>query len=87
MGKRTLLNVTSGDKVPLEVNERRYWTATEVISEVGITRQTLWRWRQDGHVPKGTRYREKTVVFTHDELEAIRSYSNRMAPIESARRS
>lgn len=69
----------------LQVNGRQYWTATEIISELGITRQTFWRWRQEGHVPPGRKYREKLVVFTKEELETIRSYSNRLSPIEVVR--
>ncbi len=47
----------------------------------GVTRQTLWRWRQDGKVPAGRKYRDKQVVFTSAESEQIREYAQRLEPI------
>ena len=49
-----------------------------------MTRQTLWRWRQDGKVPTGRRYRDKQILFTGTELDRIRDYANRMVPLEPA---
>jgi len=56
-------------------------TATDVLEQVPVTRQTLWRWRQEGKIPAGHRYRNRQVVFTPDEVEAIREYANRVEPI------
>lgn len=69
----------------LQVNGRDYFTATEVINEVGVARQTFWRWRQEGRVPAGSRFREKLVIFTPEELQEIKDYSNRMQPIKAVR--
>ena len=67
----------------IELEGILYLSASEVTQQIGITRQTLWRWRQEGHVPLGRRYREKQVLFTSEEVEAIRGYANRMEPLIS----
>ena len=40
--------------MPTKVKGITYYTASEVAQYAGITRQTLWRWRQsgEGHTPK-----------------------------------
>lgn len=58
-----------------------YHSAADVARQVGVTRQTLWRWRQDGKVPVGRRYRDKQILFTAAELEQIRDYANRIEPL------
>ena len=58
-----------------------YFSAADVARAAGVTRQTLWRWRQDGKVPPGRKYRDKQVVFTTDESELIREYAHRLEPI------
>ncbi len=59
-----------------------YFSAAEVTQELGISRQTLWRWRQEGRIPPGHRYRNRRVLFTTHEVEAIRQFANRVEPIE-----
>lgn len=60
-----------------------YFSTAEVLREAGISRQTLWRWRHEGFVPLGTRFRDKYVYFTADELVLIKDYANRLQPIET----
>jgi len=67
--------------MPVEINGISYLTATDVLGQVPVTRQTLWRWRQEGKIPAGHRYRNRQVVFTAGEVEAIREYANRVEPI------
>jgi hypothetical protein len=64
-----------------------YLSATDIQRELGVTRQTLWRWRKERKIPLGRRYRNKQVVFTQQEVEAIREYSNRLEPVEVGRTS
>jgi predicted site-specific integrase-resolvase len=64
-----------------------YLSATDIQRELGVTRQTLWRWRKERKIPLGRRYRNKQVVFTEQEVEAIREYSNRLEPVEVGRAS
>jgi predicted site-specific integrase-resolvase len=67
----------------LEIDGVTYFSATELLSELGVSRQTLWRWRHDGKVPAGHRYRDRTILFTADEVELIRQYANRIEPTDN----
>jgi hypothetical protein len=69
--------------MPLVVEGVSYFTAADVVRDARVTRQTLWRWRQEGKVPAGRRFRDKQVLFTADEAEKIREYANRMEPLAS----
>ena len=71
--------------MPIEINNVEYLFATEVAEIIGITRQTLWRWRRDGSVPSGIRYRGRQVLYTREELEDIRQFSERLEPLESGK--
>jgi hypothetical protein len=66
----------------LEIDGVRYFSASELLIELGVSRQTLWRWRQQRKIPAGHRYRDKTILFTADEVELIRQYANRIEPNE-----
>ena len=68
--------------MPVEISGVRYMSASEVAKKVGVSRQTLWRWRQDGHIPPGNKYRGRQVVFTPDEVREIRDHANRIEPID-----
>lgn len=69
--------------MPIEIDGVAYFTAADIQREVGVVRQTLWRWRRARVIPQGLRYRNKSIVFTHAEVEAIREYSNRLEPADS----
>lgn len=69
--------------MPLQIEGVEYFTAADIQREVGVVRQTLWRWRRARKIPQGRRYRDKTIVFTRAELEAILEYSNRLEPADS----
>lgn len=62
----------------------KYFLAAEIQRELGVARQTLWRWRKDRRIPQGCRYRDRQVVFTEEELDIIREYANRLEPAEVA---
>jgi predicted DNA-binding transcriptional regulator AlpA len=69
--------------MPVQVGGLTYFTNNEVLEELGITRQALWRWREKGRVPAGVRrQRTRQVLFTTEEVAAIREYANRLEPIE-----
>lgn len=72
--------------MPIEIEGVEYFTATDIQRELGVARQTLWRWRKARKVPQGRRYRDKAIVFTRSEVDAIREYSNRLEPADSPRR-
>jgi predicted DNA-binding transcriptional regulator AlpA len=67
--------------MPLQINGAEYFSAAEVADGVGVSRVTLWRWRQDGRIPRGNRLRGRQVLFTKGEVEAIRDYALRVEPI------
>lgn len=71
--------------MPIEIEGVEYFTAADIQREVGVVRQTLWRWRTARKIPQGRRYRDRTIVFTRAEVEAISEYSNRLEPVESPR--
>lgn len=66
--------------MPLGIGGLEYLTAAEVCELVGISRQTLWRWRQDTRIPAGLRFRGKRLVFSPDEVEQIRGYASSLEP-------
>jgi predicted DNA-binding protein (UPF0251 family) len=68
--------------MPVQVAGLKYFTNHEVSEELSISRQTLWRWREKGKIPTGVRYRNRQVLFTTEEFEAIREYAHKLEPIE-----
>ncbi len=64
------------------VNDREFFTASEIADDVGVVRQTLWRWRLSGKIPKGYRFRDRQILFTREEREIIRDYAHKLEPAE-----
>ena len=69
--------------MPRQLNGQSYFTATEVAKDVGVVRQTLWRWRQEGKIPPGNRYRERQILYSEDELNQIRAFAHKLEPLET----
>ena len=67
--------------MPTIINEISYIAASELLEQLDISRQTLWRWRQEGKIPAGHRFRGKQVLFSPEEVEVILEYANRIEPI------
>ena len=63
------------------VNGQEFFTATEVAEDVGVVRQTLWRWRQQGKIPAGYRYRGRQILYSENELEGIREFAHKLEPL------
>ena len=63
------------------INGIEYFTVPEILRELRIARQTLWRWRQQGKIPPGHRYRDRNLLYTLDEVEEIRQFANRVEDI------
>jgi len=72
--------------MPVEVNGKQYLQATEVAEEGGVTRQTLWRWRRDGSIPVGRKFRGRQVIYNSGEVEIIRQFAQRIEPIDDQHR-
>ena len=67
--------------MPLDIQGVRYFSASEILGQIGVTRQTLWRWRQEEKIPPGQRYRDGKVLFTTEQVEQIKEFANRIEPI------
>jgi hypothetical protein len=65
----------------VQIEGVQYLTVPEVLQEMQITRQTLWRWRYEKLIPQGRRFRGRQLLFSTDEAAAIRRYANRIEPI------
>lgn len=72
--------------MPVELNNRRYFAVNEVLVDIGVSRQTLWRWRQDGKVPLGHRFRDRQILFDEEEFHAIRGYATQVEPLDGRAR-
>jgi hypothetical protein len=66
----------------VQIKKIGYFSAADIQREIGVVRQTLWRWRKAKKIPQGRLYRGRQVVFTEQEVEAIREYANRLEPAE-----
>lgn len=67
---------------PLVLQGVAYFRAADVARAAGISRQTLWRWRQQGKAPAGRKYRDNQVLFTAGEMSRICEYAQRLEPID-----
>lgn len=70
--------------MPITIHGQTFLNASDVLARGPVTRQTLWRWRQEGNIPAGHRYRGKQVLFSLEEVEVIEAYANRLEAIEPA---
>ena len=68
--------------MPVEIKGQQYFTNGEVSESLGVSRQTLWRWREKGRIPTGLRYRTRQVLFTQKEVDAITLFADHLEPIE-----
>jgi predicted DNA-binding transcriptional regulator AlpA len=72
--------------MPLELKDRLYFSVNEVLGDTGVSRQTLWRWRQDGKVPLGHRFRDRQILFDEEEFNAIRNYATHVERLDDEAR-
>ena len=71
--------------MPIRIAELDYLTTNEVCDRVGVSRQTLWRWRLENKVPSGRRLRGRQLLFGLQEVEEIERYATHLEPAESRR--
>lgn len=67
--------------MPVLIRGMPFFSISEVLLESGVSRQTLWRWRREGRVPPGYRFRDGQVLFTSAEVEAILLYRDQLVPL------
>jgi predicted DNA-binding transcriptional regulator AlpA len=71
---------------PLTIDGTTFYALAEVAGEARVSRQTIWRWRQEGKIPAGHVYRDRRVVFSDSETRAVLEYANRLAPVSGIAR-
>lgn len=64
---------------------RPFFSAVDIARSLGISRQTLWRWRSAGLVPQGQRHRSGAIFFDQAELDAICAYATQLTPLDTTR--
>lgn len=62
----------------MQLQGRIYFTTAEVLAMAQVSRQTFWRWRSEGKIPAGHRFRAKHLLFTAEDLEIIREHAFRV---------
>jgi hypothetical protein len=67
--------------MPLILKGVEYFSVTEVAAAAGVRRETFWRWREKGLVPRGRAY-HNTRIFTADEMAVVVEYSTTPRPLE-----
>lgn len=70
--------------MPKLIEGQRFLTSGEIQKQLQISRTTLWRWRKEGQVPAGNRFRTGEVLFTEEEALQIREHANRMEPVDTS---
>lgn len=68
-------------RMPLILKGVEYFSVTEVAAAAGVRRETFWRWREKGLVPRGRAY-HNTRIFTADEMAVVVEYSTTPRPLE-----
>lgn len=68
--------------MPTIIEETEFFSQSEVADLLSVDRTTLWRWRKQGKIPAGRRFRGGQVLYTRDEIGKIHDYANRMEPIK-----
>ena len=71
--------------MPLEIRGTTYFSTSRVLEDADVSRQTLWRWRREGLVPRGHRFRNGQLLFTQDEYQEILAYANHVEPEQISR--
>ena len=64
--------------MPVNIHGVRLYTMAEVAQVADVTRQTVWRWKRDGKIPPGRRYRGRELLFTQEEMEEVYAYAHRL---------
>lgn len=67
--------------MPIQIEGKEYLTVSDLVEELGVSRQTIWRWRQQDKIPQGNTLRGRWVVFTPREVDAIRTFAFQLKPL------
>jgi predicted DNA-binding transcriptional regulator AlpA len=69
--------------MPIKRGAITYFTVNEVAEQVKCSRTSIWRWRTAGKIPQGSRYRDKELLFTGEEVMVIYAHAHRLASDEN----
>jgi hypothetical protein len=67
----------------LEIGGTKYVSAALLAARLGVSRQTLWRWRAAGKIPAGHLYRSRQLIFTVAEAADVYAYGTRVEPADT----
>ena len=59
--------------MPIEINDKLYYTTSEICEEAGISRPTLFRWLRLGMFKEIRKNSRGWRIFTEDELNKIKA--------------
>ena len=59
--------------MPTRIDGSIYLSCAEVAEACGVSRQTIWRWRQGGVIPQGELRRGRSVLFSETEVAFVRA--------------
>ncbi len=76
----SMQRLETASDMAVELDGEVYLCVSEVVERLGVSRQTLWRWRTEGEIPTGHRYRRGQVVFSLPEVEQIEAFAHRLEP-------
>ncbi len=64
--------------MPTKIEETEYYSLQEIAEMVAVSRQTLWRWRQEGKMPHGRSFRGRSLLFSESEVTLIKQRAHEM---------
>ena len=72
--------------MPTKINGHTYYRTAEVYRTIGISKNTLYRWLQQGILgERERRDRRGWRIFTQDELEKLKTETDRITTFSRSR--
>jgi hypothetical protein len=69
--------------MPVQIEGASYFTLAEIQAELGVSRQSIWRWRLEKKIPAGHRLRNRQILFTSAERQRIQEFANHLEPADA----
>ena len=64
--------------MPTKIDGSEYFSLQEMAEMVSVSRQTLWRWRQEGKMPQGRSFRGRSLLFSGAELALVKQWAHEL---------
>lgn len=68
-------------QMPANIGGVKYFSTAEVLEAIDVSRQTLWRWRQEPGFPQGCRRRGR-LLFTQEDVDQIKEFAFNVEPVD-----